>query len=115
MNTTKDTVHFTFYADEATMPGIITRTGESIELPLTSTAVETELNRLPRVYLGIRARHLDIVTVGQDGWPKVMFEDKDLVDLLMVSKVEYESGDAPGDGTVTLMIELGEQDSVTFE
>lgn len=115
MTTKTQSVHFKFFADEATMPEITTRLGDTIELPLIGTSVETRLGKLPRVYLDIRARYLDIVTVDINGWPQVNFEGQDLVHLLMVSKVEYESGYSPGDGVVTLMIELGPDDTVTFE
>ncbi len=115
MITKHPSVHFKFFAREDEMPIVTTVQGRIVELPLVGTSVETRLGRLPRVYLDIRARYLDIVTVDQQGWPKVMFEDRDLVQDLMVSKVEYESGDEPGEGTVTLVIELGENDTVTFE
>ena len=108
-------VHFKFFAHENEMPIVTTKNGETIELPLVSTQIETRVKSLPQVTLGIRARHVDIVTCGEQGWPQVMFEGQDLVDLLMVSKVDYVSGNNPGDGTVTLMIELGPHDSVTFE
>lgn len=107
-------LRFKFFADESEMPVITNRHGSVLELPLVATSIETRLKAFPRITLELRARHLDFVTCSQQGWPEVMFEGEDLVSSLLVSKVEYVSGQEPGDGVVKLTIELGEHDTIEF-
>jgi len=105
---------FHLYADESCLPGIVDRHGNTIELPLVATAIETRCDCLPRVHLSLRARHVDFVTVGPDGFPQVMFEGDDLVDTLGVSDVRYESENLPGGGEIVLTILVSPGD-VEFE
>ena len=106
---------FHFYNDESIQPDIYDKTDRPLDLPLVATTIRQRVEQLPLVILSLRARHLDLVTCDKNGWPQVLLHGHDLVDLLEVSKVRYESGDVPGSGLIHLEIELGPNDEATVE
>jgi len=108
-------MRFHFYNDESIQPDVYDVNGEAIDLPLVATQLRQRVEQLPLVTLTLRARHVDLITCGPEGWPKVMHRGKDLVGLLAVSKVRYESGDIEGSGLIHLDIELSPNDEATVE
>jgi len=108
-------MRFHFYNDESIQPDVYDVNGEAIDLPLVATQLRQRVEQLPLVTLTLRARHVELITCNKRGYPEVRYQNVDLVPLLLVSRVRYESEDLQGGGIIHLDIELSPNDEATVE